>query len=278
MKRAADIGAALDALRDGAMPISGGATLVAMINAGLVAPEDLVALKSIPALRGFARREDGTAVIGAARTHFETAERSEFDPGQSVVALAAAQIANPVVRNMGTMGGSIAFSDPAADYPPALVAAGARIEITGPDGVRMVPAAAFFTDWYATALDEGELVSAVHLPPAPPGVGAAYRKLAKIHGDLAICSVAVVCAGTADKVAHLSVAVGGCGPAPLFTPGAQAELVGHPLEAGLDALIAALVEMADPPDDGRASAGYRLRVIPRMVRAAIAEAMERAGG
>lgn len=278
MTRPGDITAALGVVRAGGRPIAGGATLVAMMNAGLVTPDRLVALKSIPELRRFQRRADGTAVIGATRTHHETAELSEFDSGQRVVALAAGQIANPVVRNMGTMGGSIAFSDPAADYPAALVAAQAEVEITGASGARMVPAAEFFTDWYTTALNEGELVTAVHLPPGPAGAGAAYRKLAKTHGDLAVCSVAIVLAGSAQHLTHLSVAVGGCGPAPLTAPDEAAAMVGGPLDPGLDALTAALVTQADPPDDVRGSADYRLRIIPRMVKAAIADALREVGG
>jgi carbon-monoxide dehydrogenase medium subunit len=103
---------------------------------------------------------------------------------------AARQIANPPVRNMGTIGGSIAFADPAADYPPALVAANAEIEIAGKATRRRVAAEAFFTDWYATALGAGELVTAVYLPAPRPGIGL-YKKFARVAGDFAIASVAI---------------------------------------------------------------------------------------
>ena len=116
--------AAVEALQgDGAACLSGGATLVAMMNADLVAPERLVSLRDVQALRQARRDADGTVVIGAMRRHRETAAETDLRDGQQVVSAAAAQIANPPVRNMGTMGGSCAFFDPAADYPPALVAA-----------------------------------------------------------------------------------------------------------------------------------------------------------
>ncbi len=124
---------------EGGRPISGGATLVAMMNAKLVEPDVLVSLSAIAELKDFGRAPDGTVRIGAMRRHRETAFESDLSGGQAVVAKAASQIANPPVRNMGTIGGSISFADPAADYPPALVAADATIEIAGPAGRRLVP-------------------------------------------------------------------------------------------------------------------------------------------
>jgi carbon-monoxide dehydrogenase medium subunit len=258
---------------DGAMGLAGGATLVAMMNADLVAPDDLVSLQAIDALTATERTADGTVRIGAMRRHRQTAEETDLRDGQKVVSAAAGQIANPPVRNMGTIGGSCAFFDPAADYPPALIAADARFELVGAEGRRTVDAADFFVDWYETALEPGELIEAVSIPPAPAGSVGSYTKLARVSGDFATASVALVLAMDGDACSHLAVAVGACGPTPVRLREAEQDLIGGGLDdAAAGRLADALAGELDPVDDVRASADYRRRVAPRMVRQAIAQA------
>lgn len=270
------IEAAVAALQaEGAACLAGGATLVAMMNADLVAPERLVSLRDVAGLSTAARQPDGTVVIGAMRRHRETAEETDLRDGQQVLSDAAAQIANPPVRNMGTIGGSCAFADPAADYPPALVAADAWLALIGAEGRRTVPAGDFFLDWYETALRPGELIEAVVIPSAPAGTVGSYTKLARVAGDFAIASVALVLGMAGGACSHLAVAVGGCGPAPARQRDIEAELLGSALgDSGIRRLTDALSEGLDPVDDVRASAGYRRRVAPRLVRQAIGEAMQ----
>lgn len=251
---------------EGARAISGGATLVAMMNASLAEPSALVSLARVSELRGFSRLPDGTARIGAMRRHRETAEESDFCDGQQIVALAARQIANATVRNMGTIGGSISFADPAADYPPALVAADARIEIAGPAGRREVRAQEFFTGWYETALRPGEIVTAVLIPPAPAGTVAHYEKLARVSGDFAIASVAAVLQISGGRPAHVGLAIGGCGPAPVRVEAAEELLVSEGLTQTAIARAGELIAShLDPLDDTRASADYRRKVVPRLL-------------
>ncbi len=203
--------------------------------------------------------------------HRETAAEERLAGTLAVLREAARQIANPVVRNMGTIGGSIAFADAAADYPPALVAANAEIEIAGTSGRRRVKAENFFVDWYTTALAPGEVVTAVILPPGEAGIGR-YKKLARVAGDFAIASIALAIAQRGSAIS-VRVAVGGCGPKPVHLAEADDRLSRGPgdetavAEAG--ALLAAA---ADPVDDVRASADYRRTVIPRLLAAAMAEA------
>jgi len=264
---------------DGAMCLAGGATLVAMMNADLVAPSGLISLSGIEALKSTERQSDGSVRIGAMRKHHETAGEVLLEEGQCVLREAARQIANMPVRNMGTIGGSIAFFDPAADYPPALVAADAVVEISGPDGDRVVPAAEFFVGWYETALGPGDIVTSVRLPPALTGSIGFFHKLARVSGDFATVSVALVLAMTGGTVNHLAVAVGACGPTPVRLPDLEAELTGKALDdADIDRLATALADALDPIDDVRASAEYRRLVAPRMVKQAIAEAMQALGG
>lgn len=271
------IEAAVAALQaDGAACLAGGATLVAMMNADLVAPDRLVSLRDVAALRAAVRDPDGTVTIGAMRRHRETAEETDVRDGQRVLSEAAAQIANPPVRNMGTIGGSCAFADPAADYPPALVAADARFTLIGAEGRRTVPAGDFFLDWYETALEPGELIEAVVLPPAPAGTVGSYTKLARVAGDFAIASVALALGMDGGACTHLAVAVGACGPAPVRRRDVEADLIGGGLgDIEIRRLTDALAEAFDPVDDVRASADYRRQVAPRMVRQAIVEAQQR---
>lgn len=270
--RPQDIDEALALLNadDGAMCLAGGATLVAMMNADLVAPSGLISLSGIAVLRRAERLSDGSVRLGAMRRHCQTAEEELLADGQEVVREAARQIANMPVRNMGTIGGSMAFFDPAADYPPALVAADAVIEVRGPDGEREIPAADFFVDWYETALAAGEIVTGIRLPAAPTGSTGLYHKLARVSGDFATVSVALVMAMDGDVCSHLAVAVGACGPTPVRLPDIEADIVGKRMDdTGIDRLADALAERLDPLDDVRASSEYRRLVAPRMVRHAL---------
>src|SRR5262245_32058393 len=251
--------------------LAGGATLVAMMNAGLVEPAILVSLDGIPELRGITSLPGGGLRIGAMTRHRETAAEQRLSGSLAVVRQAAGVIANPVVRNMGTMGGSISFADPAADYPPALVAADAEIEIARHGGDRRVPARAFFKDWYTTALAPGEMVTAIHLCTSTP-LPSLYRKHARTSGDFAIASIALVLAPDGKEV---RIAIGGCGPVPLRLDAAEQALAGRLDDAAAIARASALlVDAADPVDDVRGSANYRRRLIPRLLGAGLAELLE----
>lgn len=256
--------------------LAGGATLVAMMNARLVEPSALVSLRHIEGLAGIEALADGTLRIGAMTLHRQTADDARLAAGRAVVREAAAVIASPPVRNMGTIGGSIAFGDPAADYPPALVAAGAEIEIVGPGGARKVTAGDFFTDWYETALAPGEIVVAVRVPPPPEDSASVYEKLARVEDDFAMVSVAVVLAMDGGACRHLRVAIGGCGPTPVHAAEAEERLIGGALDdEALRTLGEALAGASDPVDDVRASAEYRRMVMPRLVARTVKAARAR---
>ena len=139
-------------------PISGGASLVAMMNAGLVAPAALISLTRIPELSGISVTGEGSIRIGAATRHNDIAVDRRLVGTATVVAQAASQIGSVAVRNMGTIGGAVAHADPGLDFPPALMAIEASVEIASIAGRRSVPIREFFVDWYSTALDPGEIV------------------------------------------------------------------------------------------------------------------------
>ena len=256
---------------EGARCLSGGATLVAMMNANLAEPKAIVSLGGVAELSGIADLADSRLRIGAMTCHRMTAEETRLTGTLAVLRDTARQIANPVVRNMGTIGGSIAFADPAADYPPALVAAKAEVEIANAAGRRRVAAQDFFVDWYTTACGPSELVTAVYLPAPRPGVGL-YKKLARVSGDFAIASVALAVAKEARGVS-VRIAIGGCGPKPIRADDVDAMLSAQFGDAATATVAGeTLAAASDPVDDVRASADYRRLVIPRLVAATVAEA------
>ncbi len=248
-----------------ARALAGGASLVAMMNARLVAPAAVVSLKNIPALRGIRQERDGAIVIGAMTRHRETAADARLTGMLACLRAAAARIGNPVIRNMGTMGGSVSLADPGADYPAALVAADAVVQLEGRTGTRRISARKFFLDWYGTAARPDELITAVLLPPPSAGIGC-YHKLARVAGDFAIASVALCVSARGEA----SVAIGGCGPTPIFSAEANA-MVSQRIGDTAAALRAGelLARLADPVDDVRASAEYRRLVIPRLLERAL---------
>jgi aerobic carbon-monoxide dehydrogenase medium subunit len=246
-----------------ALCLAGGQSLVAMMNLGLVSPGRLVSLRRIDSLRGIARQVDGGLRIGAMTTHAELAELDAISAGPSLLAQAARVVAYPAVRMQGTLGGSVAHADPAADYPVALTASGASIEIGSATGTRLVAARDFFRGLFETVLQKGEIVTGIHVPPGAPDSRAAYEKLSLVAGDFAIVSVAAIAGRTAQ------VAVGGCGPKPLFV---------SDVDVSDEALLAAGKQLAadsNPPSDQRASASYRRKVLPELVRRAVRTALTR---
>ncbi len=185
---------------------------MAIANAGLIELEGIVGLAGVGEMRASERFGDGSVRLGAMRLHRETAADGALAEGQRVLADAAGQIANPAIRNMGTLGGSVAFADPAADYLPALLVADAVLELAGPDGRREVAAQDFFLGWMETALQENEMIVAVRVPPAPPGSIGIYRKMARVAGDFATIAVALVLKMDYGKCADIRIGIGGCNP------------------------------------------------------------------
>ena len=249
-----------------ARPLAGGATLVAMMNARVIEPHCLVNLSRIDELRGVRVEGDGRVRIGAFTRHRETAECLALSGTSAVVPRAAAQIANATVRNMGTIGGSISFADPGLDYPPAIVAADAEIEIAAASGRRRVAAKDFFVVWYTTALAPGEIVTAVIVPRQPGG--AAYEKHARVAGDYATAAAAV-CIESGGRVRAV---IGACGPTPISDYGADALLSSDRGDAAVARAGAMLEARADPLDDVRGSAEYRRLLIPRLLLRALRRA------
>ncbi len=260
---------AILAREEDARCVSGGATLVAMMNAELISPAALVALRGIKELEGISSSAEGVR-IGAMTTHASIAKSTLFKAGMAVINKAANQIAHPPIRNMGTIGGSISHADPAADFSTALLAANARIEICGQSGQRVVPADEFFLDYYQTAAAENEIVTAILVPAGPDDARAEHVKVVRVDGDFATVSVSLVLAIDNKQCTHARIAVGGVASTPLHLDEADAVLKGSSLNA--DDIAKAgdlLVQISDPIDDMRGSAEYRRALIPRLLKRAV---------
>ena len=259
--------------------ISGGATLVAMLNANLIKPKSLVSLKNIHEIKGIRQNEDGSISIGAFSRHTETANSELLTGSLSGVRDAASKIANPTVRNMGTMGGSLAFADPAADYAPALVAADAEVELASSLGNRRIKASDFFVDWYQTALNPGEIIVAVHLPAIDRNAVGLHEKFARVEGDYATVSVNIILSMDGKLCKYGRFAIGACGPEPVRSSEVEDSFVGNPItESSLLNAGQMLSAACDPIDDVRGSAAYRLDLVPGLLLTAAEKAQIQLSG
>lgn len=250
--------------------LAGGATLVAMMNAELVEPSQLISLRRVQALTGIEALPEGGVSVGAMTRHATVAAFPGFLGQQRLLPAAARRIGHPAIRNMGTIGGSICHADPSADYPTAIVAAEATVIVQGPEGRREIPAREFFLDWFETALEPGELAVAVKLQDGPEDTAVHYEKFTRADGDFATVSVAASLRLENGTVAKLTLAVGGAAEVPVRDAEAEAAAMGRPLDDSLiGELGEALTAHCNPIDDLRGSAEYRLKLVPRLIGRAL---------
>ncbi len=242
---------------EGARPLAGGHSLLPVMKQRLASPEALVDLGGIPGLSTISA-SDGSLSLGAMATHAAIAASSDVQSGWQVLAETAAIIGDRQVRARGTIGGSVAHADPAADYPTVLVALGASIEIQGGTGIRTEAAEDFFVDLFTTTLQTGELVTGVTVP-ALGGSGAAYEKHKHPASGYAVVGVCAVADGSGGG--HL--VVGGATGTPVKVNGTDPS-----------AITAALT---NPIGDVYASGEYRVHLATVLAKRALDTANERAG-
>jgi carbon-monoxide dehydrogenase medium subunit len=256
---------------DEARCLAGGATLVAMMNADLIEPSTLVGLRRIKELVGVTDADDHIR-IGAMTTHNQIAAEAKLIGNASVIRDAAGQIAHSAIRNMGTIGGSICHADPNADFPGALVAANARLEVVSASATRLILIDEFFLDFLETSLEEGEILSAILIPKDPSDAKGRHLKFSRTHGDYATISISLVLAMTGDKCTYARIAVGSAGPTPIHLDEADALLTGSVLtEERINEAARLLVDASDPVDDVRGSSEYRRMIIPGLLNRAVNE-------
>ena len=248
----------LDRFGEDAKLLAGGHSLLPMMKLRLAAPSALVDIGQVGELSGI-RSEAGELVIGATTCHADVAASALVRAEAPLLAYSAAQVGDPQIRHRGTIGGSLAHADPAADLPMALVALGGSVEIMGPGGTRTVAADDFFTGFFETSLEPGELLSAVRVPRRPDARWG-YQKFVRRANDWAIVGAAAV-AGR--------VALANMGPVPIRARAVEQALAdgASPAEA---ATLAA--EGTEPAEDIHADRSYRQHLARVLTRRALEDA------
>jgi carbon-monoxide dehydrogenase medium subunit len=262
----------------GSRVIAGGHSLLPAMKFRLANPKALVDLAGIKGLCGVQTRGK-TIWIGATTTHAEVAASPILRKTCPMLAETALQIGDIQVRNRGTIGGSVAHADPAADFPTALVALGATIVARGPKGERKIPAEEFFVDLFTTALKTGEIVIAILVAPYGRGTGASYSKHPHPASRYAVAGVAaVVEIGKDGSCVSASLVVGGATATPVRVAAAEAALAGRKPDAAAISDAAAKIAAAipDPMGDTYASGEFRVHLATVLAKRALTAAFERA--
>jgi carbon-monoxide dehydrogenase medium subunit len=263
---------------DEAKVIAGGQSLVPMMAFRLATPSVLVDLNGIGEL-AYARLDGDTLAIGAVARHSAVLELDGLDGRAAVITEGAGLIGHPAIRNRGTVGGSLAHADPAAEWPAVLLALDGEVDAVGPDGRRTIPAAGLFDTYFTTTLAEGEILAEVRLPLPRTGAGSSFVELARRHGDFALAGAAATVALLEDgRIEEARIALVGVRDTPVRARAAEEALRGAPpTDEALAEAARAIQDDIEPMSDVHGSAQYRRRVATVMVHRALMAARDRSG-
>ncbi|MFS8038596.1 FAD binding domain-containing protein [Xanthobacter sp. AM11] len=237
--------------------ISGGQSLVPALAMRLQAPQVLIDLAGIEALRGV-WLDGGVLRIGALTRHAEALTDPLICTHAPLLAAAAPFVAHPAIRNRGTLGGSVALADPASEFPAMMLAMDAEMEISAPEGTRRVPAGEYFQDLYQTAIEPGEILVALHVPAVGPRHCWAFDELARRRGDYAMVGGGILAECDGGIIRAIRIALFSVGPTPVRARGAEQALAGRAPDAeAIAAAQRALDTDIDPLDDEEVPAAMR---------------------
>lgn len=246
-----------------ARALGGGTALLLAMRQRLLAPSHLVSLQRVTALRGVRVDGAGTLVIGAATRHTELAGTPAVQQGWPMLATMAANLANPQVRNQGTIGGNLCYADPSTDPPACLLALDARVLLQGPQGARELPLSAFLVDYFTTALAADELLVEIRIPPLPAGMRGSYvRHLRTPAAHRPLVTLAVLLQWQGPTCTTARIALGAALPVAQRLPAAEAMLAGRAPDATLVHQVAEHIAAGiEPMSDQRGSAAYRRDIV-----------------
>jgi carbon-monoxide dehydrogenase medium subunit len=249
--------------------LSGGQSLMPLLNVRLARPAAVIDVNRIPGLDRIAE-QNGSVAIGALTRHAGLEWSPVVGASLPLLAEAVRHVGDRQIRARGTLGGSLAHADPTAELCVASLALAATVAVRGPDGGRELPADRLFQGPYTTSLADGEMVTGVTFP-RKPGAVSAFTEVTRRHGDFAVVSVAAVgVPGPGETWDSLRVALGGVSDRPILVEQAGTVAAGHQLEPDVVAAIGqACVDASRPPSDIRASADYRRHLIPILIERAI---------
>jgi carbon-monoxide dehydrogenase medium subunit len=277
--RATSVANALDLLAthgESAKVLSGGQSLMPAMNLRLITPELIVDIGELAELRGVERNGD-VLRIGALTRHVDLMRSPEIATYAPLLTEAIAHVAHPAIRNRGTIGGSLAHADPAAELPACMLALGATIIVRGQDGERRIAAEDFFTGIYETALTPEELLVAVEVPVRRNDSAHFFHEFARRHGDYAIVGLAAQASVRDAVFSDLRIALFAVGDRPVLAK-AAAKLVGVPVTpAILSEVSAALGDELEPQEDQEASAAMRRHLAKVLLARCVSALLDRPG-
>ena len=267
----------LESIGDEAKILAGGHSLIPMMKLRFAEPEHLIDLNNIPGL-AYTNFENGHLKIGAMTKEVELEEDQDVFKHYPIFADAAKLIADPQVRNFGTIGGNIAHGDAANDHPAVMIALNAEVEITNKEGKRTVGIDDFFYGFYATAVQENEILTEIRIPTMEGKVGNAYHKNERKVGDYATGGVAVqIVLDGSGTCTYAGIGLTNVNPTPLRAKRSEEALVGTKVDA--DAIAKAALyasEDCSPSADLRGDEDYKRRIIQVLTKRMINKALERA--
>jgi CO/xanthine dehydrogenase FAD-binding subunit len=264
---------------DDARVIAGGQSLVPMMNIRLARPDHVIDINNIDGL-SYIRPADGGIRIGATTRHHQIEKSSELIRLCPPLPAAARNIGHYALRERGTIGGSLALADPAAEYPLMAMLLDADVVATSSAGERVIPASDFFVSVFTTSLEPEEIVTAVRLRELGQGEGWGFRWLARRSGDYAIVNAATILSlDGAGKIAGAAIALGGVGATPVRLTALEQSVVGrHPTGDWASAIAAEAAASIEPESDKHASSEYRKELIQVLLGRALEDALARATG
>ena len=263
---------------DDGRALAGGHSLIPMMKLRLAMPAHLVDLAGISELKGV-QADGNDVVIGAMVTQHELVASELLTAKVPLLRETSLQVADPQVRYVGTIGGNVANGDPGNDMPAVMMCLGASYHVTGQGGESRIAARDFYQGAYFTALETGNVLTAVRIPVPPAGHGYAYEKLKRKIGDYATAAAAVVLTTAGGKVATCSIGLTNVAETPLWAEEAAHILVGSTLDAAtVKKAVAAAEAITAPATDARGPAHYRTKMAGVMLTRALARASSRARG
>jgi CO/xanthine dehydrogenase FAD-binding subunit len=262
---------------EGAKVLAGGQSLTPMLNFRLLHPEVLVDINRVKEL-DFLSEKDGRLRIGALTRHRTVASSKLISEKWPVLSAAAAEVAHPAIRNRGTFGGSVAHADPAAEFPMITMLLDAEMKIASAGGAKTIKARDFFVSYLTTALQDGEILTEIQIPPLPAQTGWGFEELSRRPGDFAIAAAATTLTMKGKKCIEARICMAGVGATALRAPAAEAMLKDQELSGDLlEKAAHQASEDTDPSNDLHASANFRRHVAGVLVRRVLENAAQRAG-
>ncbi len=259
--------------------LAGGQSLMPLLNMRLARPEILVDLGKLTEL-DYLREESGGLAIGAMTTKRAVEDAALVKDRHPMLHAATTEIGHQQIRNRGTVGGSLAQADPAAEYPALALVLGAEIDVVGPDGKRTIAADDFFVTYLTTDMEEGEILSEVRFPFLAANTGWSFQEIARRHGDFAMAGVAATVTLDGGTISDAHVVLFAVGPVPQRMTAVEDAVRGQAPSEALFAQAAQTVAAAleEPMSDVHASADYRRQLAEVLTRRGLAEATQRAQG